>query len=69
MVEVQGTDPWSKMFITSFVYLYSWKTNINNINFNFKIFMLVKLLSKYWIVRIKNNFINNSPKIFFIKCF
>jgi len=27
MVEVQGTAPWSKMFITSFVYRYSWKTN------------------------------------------
>jgi len=31
MVEVQGTAPWSKMFITNFVYRYSWKTNINNI--------------------------------------
>ena len=27
MMEVQGTAPWSKMFITNFVYRYSWKTN------------------------------------------
>ena len=31
MVEVVGTAPTSAMFITKFVYRYSWKTNINNI--------------------------------------
>jgi hypothetical protein len=30
-VEVQGTAPWSSMFITNLVYRHSWKTNINNI--------------------------------------
>ena len=36
MVEVQGIAPWSAMFITKFVYRYSWKTNINNIKLYFK---------------------------------
>jgi hypothetical protein len=29
LVEVQGTAPWSEMFITNFVYHHSWKTNTN----------------------------------------
>jgi len=26
LVEVQGTAPWSSMFITNLVYRHSWKT-------------------------------------------
>jgi len=48
MVEVQGTAPWSAMFITKFVYRHSWKTNTNNIKLYFKysIFKLQMSLSK-----------------------
>ncbi len=35
MVEVVGTAPTSVMFITKFVYRYSWKTNTNNIKLVF----------------------------------
>jgi len=35
-VEVGGTAPPSAMFITKFVYRYSWKTNTFNIKLNFK---------------------------------
>jgi FkbM family methyltransferase len=31
--------------------------------------MLTKLFTKYWVKRIKNNFINNGPKKFFINVF
>ena len=36
MVEVVGTAPTSVMFITKFVYRYSWKTNANNIKLVFR---------------------------------
>jgi len=41
MVEVVGTAPTSAMFITKFVYRYSWKSNMNNIKlyFNNSIFL------------------------------
>jgi len=48
MVEVVGTAPTSAMFITKFVYRYSWKTNRDNIKLYFKysIFKLQMPLSK-----------------------
>jgi len=45
MVEVVGTAPTSAMFITKFVYRYSWKTNISNIEFFNK--LSIHLLKKH----------------------
>ncbi len=54
MVEVQGTAPWSSMFITNFVYRHSWKSNIINIKGNPTVSIIIMKLTKEQLAEIKS---------------